>query len=191
MKKFILSILICILCAPTFLFYGCKETKNNGLDLSVYFEDKVTYQVYNKSTRVETTLGNFTHNNHEDQVKYTNITFNGKPSWLYKMTLEKVTFDIYSNADLEAFQFNIIISNLAQGDTDLTTSNTLTEEVSVNLKKNKLTHVQLDVNDIFSSVSTSTTIKISVDASYYKGDYADLDLKFDVLNFKVYGEHKN
>lgn len=190
MKKFILALLICVLCVPTFLLYGCKDSPNNGLDLSIYFEDKVTYQVYNKSSKVECKLNDFKHNNHEDQVQYTNITFTGKPSWLYKMTLEKITFDIYSNVDLEAFQFKIIVSNLAQGDTDLTTSNTLTEEVSVDLKKNKTSHISLDVNDIFTSISASTTIKISVDSSYYKGDYKDLGFKFDVLNFRVFGEHK-
>ena len=191
MKKFILILLTCILCAPTFLLCACKETKNNGLNLSVYFENKVTYQVYNKSSKVDSTLKEFKHNIHNDQVQYTNITFTGKPDWLYKMTLEKVTFDIYSNTDLDSFQFKIIISNLAQGDTDLTTSNTLTEEVSVNLKKNQTTHVSLNVNDVFTSISASTTIKLSFDSSYFKGDYEQLGLKYDILNFKVFGEHKN
>ena len=191
MKKFILALLICIVIAPTFILYGCKNSpKNSGLDLAFYFEDKITYQVYNKSSKVETTMKNFSHNNHNDQVQYTNITFTGKPSNLYKMTLEKVTFDIYSNANLDAFQFEIVVSNLAQGDTDLTTSNTLTKEISVDLKKNKTSHVSLEVNDIFTSISASTTIKIVTDASYYKGDYEQLGFKFDVLNFRVFGKHK-
>ena len=177
--------------SPTFILYGCKNSPNNsGIDLAFYFENKVTYQVYNDNTKVESTINDFFHNKYDNKVQYSNITFTGKPSNLYKMTLEKITFDIYSNVNLDAFQFKIIVSNLAQGDTDLTTSNTLTEEVSVDLKKNKTSHVSLAVNDIFTSISASTTIKLSFDASYFKGDYEDLGFKFDVLNFRVFGEHK-
>lgn len=158
--------------------------------MSVYFENKTTYQVYNNSTKTEVTLNDFRHNKHDNLVQYSNITFTGKAAWLYKMTLEKITFDVYSNVDLEDFEIKIAVSNLAQSDSELTTSNTLTKTVPVNLKANSISSVTLDVNDLFVSETASTTIKLTVDSAYYKGDYKDLGLKFDVLNFKVFGEHK-
>lgn len=189
MKKIILALLICVLCAPALLIAGCKNKPNNQLNLSVYFENKVKYNVYSKSA-VEVKLNDFSHNKHNDQVQYTTITFTGKPSWLYKMTLEKISFDIFSSANVEDFQFKVIVSNLADGDSDLVSSNTVTKEISVNLSKNQATHVKVNINDIFSSVSATTTIKITFDSAYYVGDYKPLDLKIDVMNFKVFGEHK-
>ena len=190
MKKFILALLICILCLPTALLYGCNNTTNSGIDLSVYFENDVKYKVYDKTGTTTATLKDFTHNNHNDQVQYTNITFTGKPAWLYKMTLEKVTFDVYGSVDVDDLQITITITNLVKGDTSITTSNTLTKEIPVNVTKNKSVKVSLDVNDVFNSISASTTIKIDIDPSYYKGDNKDLGFKLDVMNFKVYGEHK-
>ncbi len=190
MKKFILALLICILCLPTALLYGCNNTTNSGIDLSVYFENDVKYKVYDKTGTTTATLKDFTHNNHNDQVQYTNITFTGKPAWLYKMTLEKVTFDVYGNVDVDDLQITITITNLVKGDNSITTSNTLTKEIPVNVTKNKAVKVSLDVNDVFNSISASTTIKIDIDPSYYKGDNKDLGFKLDIMNFKVYGEHK-
>ena len=190
MKKFILALLICFLCLPTALLYGCNNTTNSGINLSVYFENDVKYKVYDKTGTTTATLKDFTHNNHNDQVQYTNITFTGKPAWLYKMTLEKVTFDVYGSVDVDDLQITITITNLVKGDTSITTSNTLTKEIPVNVTKNKAVKVSLDVNDVFNSISASTTIKIDIDPSYYKGDNKDLGFKLDVMNFKVYGEHK-
>jgi len=171
-----------------FLF-GCKNSENNGIDLSTYFEDKVTYKVYN-STSVNSTLANFSHNKHDNLVQYTEIAFTGKQAWLYKMTLEKVSFDFYSNADIEDFELKITITNLTGAETSLTQSNTLSKTIPMSLTKNKNHHINLDVNDVFNSATASTSIKISVDSAYYKGDYAKLNFKFDISNFKVFGKHE-
>jgi len=190
MKKILLTLMICLLLIPTTILVGCKDNKNNGIDLSTYFENKVTYQVSGKTAKNEATLKDYSHNKHNDQVQYTNITFTGKPAWLYKMTLEKITFDIFSNENMEDFQIKITISNLKQGDSSLTTTNTLKKEIPVKAVKNKAVKVELKVNDIFNSMTASTTIKIEVDSSYYTGDNKDLNFKFDLMNFRVYGEHK-
>ena len=186
MKKIILSLLLSILCLPTMLLYGCKETKTHQLDLSVYFENKVTYTVNNSSSKIDAKLNDFAHSKTDNQVQYTNITFTGNPAWLYKMTLEK----IYSNANVDDFEFTIVVTNLSGAETTLTTSNTLTKDIPVKLEKNKTQTVTILINDIVDSATASTTIKLNFDSAYYKGDNASLDFKLDVLNFKVYGEHK-
>lgn len=190
MKKLLLSLIICLLFIPATMFVGCKNTQNNGISLPVYFEDKVTYQVYNKSSKVESKLNEFSHNKTDNQVQYTNITFTGIPAWLYKMTLEKITFDLFSTADIEDFEFTITVTNLEGAETSLTTSNTLTKTIAIALEKNESKKITLNVNDVVKSSTASTTIKLTFDSSYYKGDNANLNFKLDVKNFKVFGEHK-
>jgi len=190
MKKFILSIALCLLLLPTTLLIGCNGSNNNGINLPVYFEDKVTYLVYNQGSKVDAKLNDFTHNKTDNQVQYSSITFTGKPEWLYRMTIKKVTFDIYSNSNVEDFEFTITITNLEGAETTLVTSNTLTKTIAVPLEKNKSKSITLDVNDIVNSSTASTTIKLTFDSSFYKGDNSSLNFKLDVKNFKVFGEHK-
>jgi len=181
--------MLAIICLPTILLGAC-DNKNENIDLSVYFENKVTYQVHGKSGNNEVTLNDFTHNDHENQLKYMNITFTGKPAWLYQMNIEKITFEVFSNVDLDV-QMEIKVSNVKDGDISNTSStNTVTKLAPVSMKKNKTVQVTVEIGKTIESISASTTIKIGfADSTNYSGDNKDLDFKFDLSNFKVYGKH--
>lgn len=186
MKKFLLTILAFVLCLPTFTFVGCGT--NNYIDVPTYFKE-VRYSAYNSSEQ-KTTVNEFTHNNHDNAKKFTNITFYGNNEWLYKMTLETVSFDIYSNIN-EEVEFTLRVTNLKNGNQ---ANNGMTsvyqKTLSPILKKNQKTTIKFSINDIINSMATETKIEIIVDASYFTGDNQELDFKFDILNFKISGEHK-
>lgn len=190
MKKILLGILSIILCIPAVLFAGC-DNSNGGITLTRYFENKVNYQVYGRTGTNESTLSEFSHNKTDNAAQYTSITFTGIPSWLYQMTLEKITFKVYGNKT-EEIELIVSVSNLSKGDQSSTGgSSTFKKTVSVAMVNGKAVKVSVPVNDYFLSNTASTTIKIEVtDSSYFFAENENTGLKFDILNFAVFGEHK-
>ena len=190
MKKTIFTLLLCILCLPTILLGACGNKENNGIDISVYFEKDATYQVYAKNGKNTLAMNSFVSEESKELLQYSSVTFTGKPAWLYKMNIEKITFDVVANAEVEDLQLTLTFTNLENGNPALTSSNTLTKEVAVHTVKNGKVPVTVEINDIIKSNTASTTIKIAVDSAYYKGDNAELNFKLDFLNLKVFGQHK-
>ena len=185
MKKLLLSIFACVLCIPSLILIGCKNTEHNSINISRYFQTKATYQVYNNSTKKETQISEFTHSLHNNQQQYLQVSLTGNSEWLYKMNIDTVSFDIYANQDSEV-QFILRFSNLNNGDTD--SKNEPKFKVLVDAKANKPTKVSFTINDFVKSYSSTTTVKIEVDgAQHFTGDNADF--KFDIKNFKVFGNH--
>ncbi len=188
MKKFLLGLFAFVLCIPATLLVGCDQT--NAITLSRYFEDTVNYQVYGRTGVNEATLSDFTHSNHDDQAQYLSITFTGIPAWLYKMTIHTITFEVYAN-QTEEMEMIVKVSNLKNGDQTATGgSSTFSYTVSIPMVKGKAVKVTVPVEDYFVSNTASTTIKLEVtDSSYFYAESENTGLKFDILNFAVYGEH--
>lgn len=188
MKKILLSILAIIFCIPAFILAGCGN-KPNYIDMDTYFNSEVKYYVHSQGEG-KTTLNKLTSSSHSDMNKYTSISIEGKNDWLYLMTIETVSFEIYSNISDE-IEFTVRITNLKNGDQSSTGGASAFEKtVSPNLKKNKATKVTINVNDYVESRSTVTKIEIRVDGSYFSGDNQELGFKFDIQNLKVAGRHK-
>ena len=188
MKKLLLSIFAIILCVPALVLAGCG-TQPNYINMSTYFKTEVKYQAYNQSEQ-KTQLANLTSKNNSSLNKYTSITIEGNNDWLYKMTIETISFEIVSNITDE-IEFTVRMTNLKTGNQSGTGSTSIFEKkISPSLIKDESTFVELNINDIINSNSTTTKIEIKVDASYYTGDNADLDFKFAIQNLKVAGQHK-
>lgn len=173
---------------PSILFAACGQKTKEGIDIPTYFE-KVTYQVQGSTSAngIAAEFEDFTHNKHDNQVKYTQITFTGKPAWLYKMTLEKITFDVFANVT-EEVEIKITVTNVIDGNPE-TGSTTFTDKVSVPMVKDQAVKVDFNIGKVFKSNSSSTSIKLQVESSYYTGDNEETNLKFDVMNFKVHAKH--
>lgn len=188
MKKFLLGLFALLLCIPATLFVGCDNAKS--ITLSRYFENKVNYQVYGRTGVNEATLEDFSHSSHDDQAQYMSITFTGIPAWLYKMTIHTITFEVYSN-QTEEMEMIVKVSNLKNGDQSATGgTSTFSYTVSIPMVKGKAVKVSIPVEDYFVSNTASTTIKLEVtDSSYFYAEGENTGLKYDVLNFAVYGEH--
>ena len=156
MKKIILTLLLSLILIPTTFFYGCKKNIDNGIDLSFYFEDKVTYNVVGR-TNNNTTLNDLVHNDNNNLQQYTKITVTGKPANLYKMTIEKISFDVYSNVQVDDLQITVSMTNMENGNSSLSSSTTFKKEVPIKTVENGIAHVSIDVNDVVKSISSSSS----------------------------------
>jgi len=173
---------------PSLFFAACGPKNSGGIDIPAYFE-KVTYRVKGSSSADGTPaeFKDFTHNLHDNQVKYTQVSFTGKKSWLYKMTLEKISFEVYSNIT-EEVEIDLTVTQLKDGN-PTTGSTTFTDTISVPMVANKPVKVTFYVNKLFNSSSTNPKITLDIESSYYEGDNEELNLKFDIMNFKIFAKH--
>lgn len=185
MKKiftFICAILVCI-CPLLFTACGSNE---KPLDASKYFESKVVYNVYDKTGDIEDKLSTFTDGKFDNQTQYTKIKFTGVSDWLYKMTIDKITFDVYSNKT-EELQFVVRFSNLKNRDTKDGNPKFV---VSVPAVASKKVTVSVSISDYIESYSETTTVSIEIDdANLYFADGENTGLKIDISNLKFYGSH--
>lgn len=204
MKKFILSILAVVLLLPCFAFVGCGK-ESHAIDMTQYFKEKVNYQIFDKSaindnlalsTCLDNKFNTVDDNGNKSLRQYTSITFNGNTEWLYKMTIEKIAFSIYSNVDMTV-QFEVKITNVHTGNQEENgRKNTYIEPIEIQLKKDKAVKVEIrDINDYFESYTATTTINISTTNDYFRtrnenNEVVLTDLNYDISNFQVYGVHK-
>ena len=186
MKKKLLSLIALILCLPAMFLVGCKEQTDKSINMNRYFQSKVKYELYNQGTsKIETELQEFTHSLNDNQRQYSEIIFNYEGSWIYKMYIEKVSFDIYASADQDV-QFILRMDNLSNKDTDSKSEPKF--KVLAETKANQAITVTFIVNDYINK-ETSSTMKILTDgAQYFQGD--NKDFVFDISNLRVYGEHR-
>ena len=186
MKKFLSFAFLIVLCLPILLFAGCK-TQQKDLNLDVYFDQQVKYTIYGKNEEYKDQLSNFTDNRFNNHAQFTKITLEGKSDWLYKMTIEKIEFQVSSNMD-EELQFIVRISNLRNTDKDQNQNPKFVQSVVV--KTNKTQKVSIPVKDYFESISSEIKVEIELDGTqYYFSENQNTGLKIDISAIKVFGEH--
>ncbi len=189
--KLILA-LVFVICLPVLCLAGCNK-KSTAINMLRYFETSVSYQLYSNETGT-TNISTFLDSKADAPNKYTRITFTALREWIYKMTLEKITFDIYSNIDLDDFELTMEITNLKKGDTQ-SSSSTFTKTIPIHLVKGKAVPVRVDINDYVESYTATTTIKLLVkDRTCFESDttgdgITPTGLMFDIINFQLYGVH--
>lgn len=187
MKRFLVLILAVFAIIPTIFLSACGE-KEKSINMSRYFSSSVSYTLYGSTGTQSGELKHFISGKADKQNKYLAITFTGNNAWIYKLNVEKISFDVFSNIDSE-LQFNVRVSNLRNGDEDEYREPKF--KTAINAKAGKITHISIDVNDYFESNSATTTIVIELDgAQHYYADGQETGLKIDVINFIVFGEHK-
>ena len=188
MKRFLTLLFAVLAIFPAIFFTACGK-KDAGINMSRYFTSTVSYTLYGSSGTKTTTLDHFIGSKADKQNKYLSVTFTGDNAWIYKMMVEKIDFDVYSNIDAE-LQFNIRVTNLRNGDTDAYLEPKFRESIEVGA--GKTAHISIPVNDYFESNSAVTTIVIELDgAQHYYANGQETGLKIDIINFKVYGNHDN
>ena len=100
MKKIFTFFCAVLICICPLLFTACVKNEQ-PIDASRYFESKVIYNVYDKTGDIEDKLSTFTDNKFDNLTQYTKVKFTGISDWLYKMTINKISFDIYSNLNIK------------------------------------------------------------------------------------------
>lgn len=188
-KKILLFVFACLMCLPAALLVGCNNDK--PINIERYFEKRISYTVANRSGTNYATLDDYTGSKASIIEQYMHIYFTGNSSWLYKMHLNYVEFDIYSNKDVDDFEMFISITNMVNGDDTLTTGSRThkTDAISCNLKEGKYYHVKVAINDTFANASSTTMEFLLNDSTCFKVNGEDTGFKFAICNLKLYGKH--
>ena len=189
MRRFFTIILAVFAIFPILLLSACGENNKKPVNMTRYFNSDVNYTVYGESGTKTSKLAHFIGSNPDQQNAYISVEFVGNNAWIYKLNVEKIEFDVFSNIDAE-IQLNIHVSNLRNGDLDAYQDPKF--KASFDCRAGKTQHVSIDVNDYFESNIAATKIVIEVDgAQHYFAENQETGLKIDIINFKVYGNHDN
>ena len=187
MKRFLTLIFVLLALFPAVILTACGE-KNTTINMSRYFNSQVSYTLYGSNGTQTENLSHFTSSSSDKQNKYLSVTFTGDNAWIYKLFVDRIEFDVFSNIDTE-LQFNIRVSNLHNGDLDGYQEPKF--KTAVDVKAGKTAHINIDINDYFASNSANTSIVIELDgAQHYFANGEETGLKIDIINFSVKGEHK-
>lgn len=186
MKKIFTFICAILVCICPLLFTACGKTEK-PIDASIYFKEDAVYTIYSRgSEEIKDKLSTFTDDKFDNATQYMKITFEGNSGWLYKMTVDKICFDVYSNKD-EELQFTINFSNLRNSDKKDGLDKFV---VTVKAQKGKVVSVKVPINDYVESNQNPTKVSISLsDSSNYIADGEETGLKIDISNVKFYGKH--
>lgn len=187
MKRKILSLLLIVL-LPTLFLVGCNAEPKNKLNMQRYFIS-CTYTL--KGTQTSSVTGNinsYLGANHSVMAKYETITLNGDTNWLYGMTLNYLTFEVYSNASGE-FTIQMLLTNLTKGSNTSNDGNTppdpekeLEITFSGMVEANKAKLIKMNINDVVKSISESTNITFTFSVTP--------DTTYTIQNIQLYGSHK-
>lgn len=177
-----LSKILCaiFIVASTFALTACE--KSNMLDVSVYCQDSIKYELNDKKK----TEGKFdlssVINSNSDLNNYTRIQITTKQDWTYGLELERVEFDLLlsESADVD---IDITVSNLENGDHFNESKNTYYYKKTISIN-NQNTTVKLDINDIVNGAES--VISLEIDKACYT---SHPDLKIGIGNLKMYGQH--
>lgn len=184
MRKILSFLLALSVCFCPLLFTACAKSQQ-PLNLNTYMKTDAKYKVYGGSSEgVTDKLSSFSDNKFDNLAQYTEIDLEGNANWLYKMTISKITFEVYAN-QTDEIQFKLTFDNLKN------TSRHNGEFTNlVKVEKGKTTKVVFDIDDYVESMSSTTRIKILVDNySVFFADNKNTGLKIDISNFKIYGTH--
>ena len=187
MKKIFTFIFAVLICICPLLFTACGKNEQ-PIDASVYFKEDVSYTIYSKgSEQIKDKLSTFTDNKFDNATQYMSITFEGKSDWLYKMTIDKICFDVYSNQN-EELEFRINFSNLRNTDKKDGEDKFV---VTVSAIKGKTVSVTVPIKDYIESNQNPTKVSISLqDSSNYVNEKNENSgLKIDISNVRFYGKH--
>ncbi|MEG1581651.1 MAG: hypothetical protein RR334_00625, partial [Clostridia bacterium] len=180
-------VMICVI--PLF-FAGCGKT-TKSIDLSVYFNNKVTYSYLNGVVKSgENKLPSYI-KNHMPADRYCSFEFSGNPSWLYGIYVDYITFEITANETME-IQFDFTFSNLTHGDQGGTSESPIQRQsFIVNAQKGKTVKTKLMISDTVYSKSTTAKINFSVtNQEIFRTNGAINNFMYTFGNFEMFAYHK-
>ena len=165
MKNRLLKILMAIICIPVLLVSACssKDSKLDTINLSTYYQEKVSSTIYGQTKKVESSLSSLTAK--EPAMKeigqYTSFTLTANPAWIYKMYIDYIYFYVYTNIDVATqMTINVSITNLAS-ENDLTNpSDDFTADCSLIPEKNGTFLCKVKVQKV---VATATGSEVTFD----------------------------
>lgn len=164
-----------------FAFVGCS--KSNLLDAQIYCKADVNYKLYGAKDSETANMSDFIGTS-LPQKAYSTIQITTDKTWTYGLTLEKIEFDILLSESAN-MDIDITISNLENGENYNQTQDTYFYHKTLSITQ-ETTSITLAINDIF--INKDATISIEVVESCYS---THPNLTFNISNFKMYGKHEN
>lgn len=164
-----------------FAFVGC--TKTNLLDAQIYCKSNINYKLNGAKDSESGQLSELIGNTFASKA-YSTIQITTDKNWTYGLTLEKIEFDIIlsENANVD---IDVTISNLENGENYNSSQDTYFYHKTLSISQ-ETTSITLAINDVF--INKDAVISLEVVESCYT---AHPNLTFSLSNFKMYGEHKN
>ena len=192
MKTKLFKLLTLIVCIPAILVCGCSKKRSNfdKFDASAYLESKVTYITYDNSNNQTMEINEF-FNEEVDPVdvkNYSTIKITAKSAWVYKMYIDKIYFNFYSNKSLSTeLIVNLTITNLAP-ENDLSKPESKSFTCSFIPKENESILCEFEIEKIVAN-ATGCLITIDINESI-DSEFIESDFRWTIYNFEIYGEHK-
>ena len=179
--KLVKNLALCLILLTSILgFSACQ--KETPLNLSVYCYPTATYTLNGSETATGINVSDLVADTCP-QNSYSKIQITTSRSWTYGLTLKKVSFDVIlsepANMDID-----LTISNLENGQNYNSTKDTYFYHKTLNIGKEH-TSVTLDINDTF--INKDAVFSFEVVTSCYT-DHPNL--KFSIANLKMFGEHQ-
>ena len=181
MKKKILAIIL-VFIIPIIFFAGCKNEPNSKINMSRYFTS-CSYILKNTNNSITGNVNSYFDNKHTAMNNYSSLTLVGDSNWLYGMTLDYITFEIYSSASGE-FELQMKITNVTKGDNEeeQTPDKVFDKSFSWNVEANTAKLVKIDINDTIKSISAETKLTFIFSVTP--------NSTFTIEAIQLYGAHK-
>lgn len=200
MKKLLLKIFAFLCILPAFALCACKGDRSSlgSIDISRYFDAvKVTYSD-NISRQIELSSLTKTKAEAGELNKYVKYEIQGNTTWIYKMYIDCIYFDIYttdtSSGGNGMMTIRFIMTGLADESTLLEGKkyDPVDFEYVFNFtpEKNGVTTCKVEINKV---VATATGANISIDINESVENTvldSSKDFRWTIFNFQVYGESR-
>lgn len=195
MKKSILKLFTLLLCLPLALC-GCSKVKSKleTIHLPVYYNTKVSCDLYGKSTSIGIDLDDLTSKKPKYGLiaAYTKFELRANAAWVYKLYIDYIYFKVYTNMASSELIVNVNITNLAS-ESDLSKPNDdFTAECSLIPQADESFICEVKVQKVIATATGSTiTFDILNSPEVFYDDFGkEIGFKWIIHDLKFYAEHR-
>ncbi|MBQ8451906.1 MAG: hypothetical protein IJ538_03940 [Clostridia bacterium] len=203
MKKLLKTFLAFVLIIPVIIFSACSKSGVESKNVSAYFNENVSANVFNDSDRkLPLSVLTSSSANTDYLDKFTSFTLSGKNAWIYKMYIEKITFSVYSEGTasgpltVSLTLTNCVdesaLKNRTSGEAVDTSTPFSTESSAITKNKGSIDY-EITINKVIATAGATTlTLDIfeSVNETVANGKGEATNFKWMIYNFKVFGESR-
>ena len=195
MKKSILKIITLLICLPLALC-GCSKVKSklDTIHLPVYYNNTVSCDLYGKTNSIGINLSDLTSKKPKYglMAAYTKFELKANAAWVYKLYIDYIYFQVYTNMDSSELIVNVKITNLASEDDLANPTNDFTAECSLIPQADESFICEVKVQKVIAT-ATGSTITFDILNSpevFYDNFGKEIGFKWMIHDLKFYAEHR-
>lgn len=195
MKKSILKLFTLLICLPL-AFCGCSKVKSklDTIHLPVYYNNTVSCDIYGKTNSIGISLSDLTSKKPKYglMAAYTKFELKANAAWVYKLYIDYIYFQVYTNMDSSELIVNVKITNLASEDDLANPTNDFTAECSLIPQADESFICEVKVQKVIAT-ATGSTITFDILNSpevFYDNFGKEIGFKWMIHDLKFYAEHR-